>query len=147
MWGVRKGDKIMSSTFDIPPIGAKQGKVWGNTQLVFAHNDTEDYFLQGIKGYQCSRHSHKSKWNRFLVITGLLKIQVWQEDGTMDETLLGPNQITDVSPGVEHRFVVMEDCLAMEFYWVELQADDIILVDEGGPVDVNKRAFETEIIG
>jgi len=137
----------MSSTFDIPPIGSKQGKVWGNTMLVFARNDTEAHFLRGVKGYQCSRHSHHHKHNRFLVIAGLLKIQVWQEDGTMDETLLGPNQITDVEPDVEHRFVVMEDCLAVEFYWVGLEADDIIRVDEGGSVEVEKRSFETEMVG
>jgi mannose-6-phosphate isomerase-like protein (cupin superfamily) len=125
----------MKPTFDIPPIGPKQGKCWGITQLVFARNDTEVHQLRADKGFRCSRHSHLHKWNRFLVITGRLRICVWQEDGTMDETVLGPGQITDVPPGVDHRFEVIQDTLAVEFYWVGLEVGDIVRCDEGGPME------------
>ena len=122
-------------TFNIPPIGPKQGKIWGNTQLVFAWNDTEAHFLRGEKGHKCSRHYHTHKWNRFFVCVGRLKITTFTESGTADETIIGPNQPTDVPPGVEHFFEVMEDSLAMEFYWVGLDANDITRIDEGGPVE------------
>jgi len=122
-------------TFNIPPIGPKQGKIWGDTMLAFAWNDTKAHLLWGQKGYQCSRHYHYHKWNRFLVVTGRLKVTVYRQDGTADETILEPSQITDVPPGVEHRFEVMENSFAMEFYWVGLEAGDIVRIDEGGPVD------------
>jgi mannose-6-phosphate isomerase-like protein (cupin superfamily) len=53
----------------------------------------------------------------------------------MDVTILGPNQITDVPPGVEHRFEVLEESTAVEFYWVGLEVGDIIRTDEGGPTE------------
>lgn len=122
-------------TFNKPPIGPQQGKCWGSTMLAFAWNDTEAHLIRGEKGFRCSRHYHHYKWNRFLVVTGRLKITVYQQDGTADETILGPNQITDVPPRVEHCFEVLEDTHAIEFYWVGLEADDIVRIDEGGPVN------------
>ena len=122
-------------TFSMPPIGPKQGKIWGNTMLAFAWNDTEAHLMCNKVGYRCSRHYHNHKWNRFLVVTGRLKITMYQQDGTTDETIIGPNQVSDVPPGVEHCFEVLEDTHAMEFYWVGLEADDIVRSDEGGPVE------------
>ncbi len=114
-----------------PPIGAKAGKIWGRTQPVFAWNDTESHLIRVDRGYRCSNHLHNHKWNRFFVITGRLKIVVTQEDGTFDETVLGPDQIADVPPGVSHRFESLEDTIAMEFYWVGLDPDDIKRHDTG----------------
>ena len=115
----------MLPTYNIPPIGPKQGKIWGKTQLVFAYNSTEVHIIEGKAGYKCSCHSHDHKWNRFTVISGLLKIMVHHMDGTIDETLLGKWQSTDVPPGVKHQFIVMEDTMAIETYWVTLDAQDI----------------------
>ncbi|KKL21210.1 hypothetical protein LCGC14_2447760, partial [marine sediment metagenome] len=116
----------MLSTYDIPPIGPKQGKVWGRTQLVFAHNSVETHIVEVIGGFKCSQHSHKHKWNRFIVISGKLAIRMFYDDGKKaDETILDAWQVTDVPPGVKHEFEALEDTLAIEVYWVVLDAQDI----------------------
>ena len=126
----------MLPTYNIPPIGPKQGKIWGKTQLVFAHNSTEVHIIEGKAGFKCSRHSHKYKWNRFVVLSGLLKILVYHDNGPVDETILGPWQTTDVPPGAIHEFVVLEDTIAIEAYWVTLDAQDIDRHNTiGGKVD------------
>ena len=122
---------------DRPPIGAKEGKVWGVTQPIFAWNDTEAHFIRVDAGYRCSNHMHRHKHNRFFVIAGRLKIVVTQEDGTIDETVLGPNQITDVPPGVYHRFESLENSVAVEFYWVGLDPGDIVRRDAGEKLETS----------
>ena len=123
-------------THNIPPIGPKQGKIWGKTQLVFAYNSTEAHVIEGKAGYKCSNHSHKYKWNRFVVLSG--KMVVCQHSialGQLDKTILTAGQVTDVPPGVRHSFEVMEDCIAIELYWVTLDAQDIERFSIGGIVD------------
>ena len=40
---------------------------------------------------------------------------------------------SDIPPGLEHRFEVLEDTKALEVYWVnELNTNDIVRVDSGG---------------
>jgi len=113
-----------------PPIGAKEGKIWGTTQPVFAWNSTDSHLIRVYKGFRCSNHVHKSKWNRFLVIAGKLKVVVLQ-DGQEDVTILGPNQIADIPPGRLHRFESIEEVIAVEYYWVGLDPDDIERQDYG----------------
>jgi len=127
----------MLPTHNIPPIGPKQGKVWGKTQLVYADSSTETHVIEGIAGYKCSRHSHKYKWNRFVVLSGKLTVRMFPESGLIvDETTLGPGQVTDVPPGVYHEFEVKEDLQAIEIYWVTLDAADITRDGFGGKVNV-----------
>jgi len=115
----------MLPTHNIPPIGPRQGKVWGKTQLVFAHNSTETHIIEAKAGYKCSCHSHQYKWNRFVVISGRLAIRLYQDENSIDETILGSWQVTDVPPGTKHTFEAMEDTVAIEVYWVTLDAQDI----------------------
>jgi len=115
----------MLPTHNIPPVGPKQGKVWGRTQLVFAHNSTETHIIEARAGYKCSCHSHQFKWNRFVVIFGRMIVRIVQEDGTIDETELGPWAVTDVPPGVKHEFEALENTIAIEVYWTVLDAQDI----------------------
>jgi len=126
----------MLPTYNIPPIGPRQGKIWGKTQLVFAHNSTETHIIEAKKGFRCSCHSHKFKWNRFVVISGKLEVRVYQDDKVVDITTLGPWQVTDVPPGTQHEFAAMEDTTAVELYWVTLDAQDIDRHGTiGGPLD------------
>jgi len=111
-------------TFNVPPIGPKQGKLWGKTQLVFAFNSTEAHGITVNKGGYCSKHLHKTKWNRFLVLQGELLVRIFFDKG-VDETIIGPGGVTDVPPGVLHQFEALSDVLAVEFYWVPLEAGDI----------------------
>ncbi len=121
---LQKKNKMLP-TYNIPPIGPKQGKIWGKTQLVFAFNSTETHIIEGFAGYKCSQHSHKYKWNRFVVLSGRMLIRVYEANGVVDVTTLDPWQSTDIPPGVVHEFEVLEDTLAIEVYWVTLDAQDI----------------------
>ena len=120
----------MLTTFSVPPIGPRQGKVWGTTQLGFAFNGTEAHGIVVTKGGYCSKHWHRLKWNRFQVLAGKLIVRLYRaETAEYDETIIGPGQVTDVPPGVRHMFKAIEDTLAIEYYWTVLDAGDI---DRGG---------------
>ncbi len=115
-------------TFNVPPTGPRQGKVWGVTQLGFAWNGTEAHAIRVKEGGYCSRHYHRTKWNRIFVLKGKLLVRQFLDD-EVDETIIGVGQVTDVPPGVWHEFEALEDVLAVEFYWTVLDAGDI---DRGG---------------
>jgi len=115
----------------IPSIGSKQGKVWGTTQLVFSHNDIEAHEIVVEAGGYCSRHYHKNKWNRFYVCSGSLIVRMFQEN-QVDETVVEEGETTDVPPGVLHEFEAREAAIAFEFYWTELDPNDIERENVGG---------------
>lgn len=115
----------MLPTFSVPVIGPRQGKVWGTTQLAFAWNGVEAHSIFVKRGGYCSRHSHKNKWNRFVVLSGRLAIRLYHDGQTPDETIIGNGQVSDVSPEVMHEFEALEDTMAMELYWTVLDAGDI----------------------
>ncbi len=125
-------DMTRLPTFNIPPIGSRQGKVWGITQLLFAFNGIECHRIHAIKGGYCSKHSHKHKWNRFIVLSGQLVVRLFHGLGKIDETILASGHVTDVPPGVLHQFEALEDTEALEIYWTVLEADDIDRESEGG---------------
>jgi len=102
--------------------------------LGFAWNSVEAHPIKAEPGFRCSRHCHLNKWNRFIVLSGRLVVRIFR-DNEVDETEIGPWQVTDVPPGVVHEFQAIEPALAVEFYWVELDAHDIIREIEGGPID------------
>ena len=115
----------MLPSFSIPPIGPRQGKVWGTTQLIFAYNGVEAHRINVMAHGHCSVHYHRHKWNRFVVLRGRLTICIRYENGMVDDTVLTVGMITDVPPMVEHWFRANEDTEALELYWVELEAGDI----------------------
>lgn len=115
----------MKPTFDIPPIGPVSGKVWGVTQLGFAYNGTEAHAIGVQKGGYCSTHSHTSKWNRFMVLSGTLAIRQYRNESEFDETIIRAGQVVDVPPGVRHDFRALDQTMAIEFYWTVLDVGDI----------------------
>lgn len=127
-----------------PAMGPKQGKVWGDTQLDFAWNSIEAHAINVMKGGYCSKHVHHTKWNRFHVLRGSLRVCLYQSDGQVDETIVGPSEITDVPPGVRHMFQALEDTIAVEFYWTELSVDDIDRGGTHGGVALDASHFSTE---
>lgn len=122
----------MLPTFNVPPVGTVQGKVWGKTQLLFAHNGTECHQIEFVKGGFCSIHTHHYKWNRFVVLFGTLKVLVHRDAGIIDETILQAGQVSDVPPGVVHQFYGVTKGAALEFYWTTLDAQDIERRNQGG---------------
>lgn len=112
-----------------------QGKVWGHTSPLYNQNNVELHLVHINKGGFCSRHMHKFKFNRFVVISGKLKVTIWKDYGLTtleDVSILNASQECTVPPGYFHKFEALEDTLALELYWVELTVDDIVRADHGG---------------
>jgi mannose-6-phosphate isomerase-like protein (cupin superfamily) len=104
----------------------KAGKIWGQTELIHANGVLEFHKIDYKAGGVCSKHKHQFKWNGFYVVSGRMKIRVWQKDyDLVDETVLGPGDFTRVKPGLMHSFEGMEDGVAFELYWAEFNHDDI----------------------
>lgn len=112
-----------------------QGKVWGHTKPLFLKNNVEIHHLHIQKGGYCSVHKHISKFNRFIVLKGKLKVTVRKHYVTEileDVTILEPNMETTVPPGDFHMFEALEDTECLEIYWVELNSNDIERITYGG---------------
>ena len=104
----------------------KAGKIWGQTELIHANGVLEFHKIDYKAGGVCSKHKHQFKWNGFYVVSGRMKIRVWQKDyDLIDETILGPGDFTRVKPGLMHSFEGIEDGVAFELYWAEFNHDDI----------------------
>lgn len=110
-----------------------QGKIWGQTQLLFLKNNVEINRIVVKKGGFCSKHKHNYKFNAFLVESGKLKIRIWKNDyDLVDETILLNQELTIVKPQEYHMFEAIEDTVAYEIYWVELISNDIDRSNCGG---------------
>jgi quercetin dioxygenase-like cupin family protein len=111
--------------------GSIQGKVWGTTQTVFSGNNVEVHRIFAKKGWHCSKHRHKGKYNLFYVESGRLRV-ITDRHGLTDTTEIGPSQTTVCAPGDYHRFEALEDSWVLEVYWVTLDPHDIERADSGG---------------
>ncbi len=109
-------------------------KIWGITQEVFRNSLFEVHRLEYKKGYHCSEHVHKNKFNAFYVESGKLLVRVWdkQEGTACSEISLSKGEFYKVEPGYYHQFQGIEDGIAFEFYWSEFESDDIKRRSEGG---------------
>lgn len=113
----------------------KEGKIWGLNYPVFNKNNVEVHLLRIKKGGFCSKHLHKFKYNQFIVLEGKLQVIAWKETekGEIEDvTTLEKGQELTIAPNEYHRFRAMEETLALECYWVELQGVDIYRLDQGG---------------
>ena len=55
-----------------------------------------------------------------------------KEYDLIDETIVTDGDLTIVKPGKYHEFEALEDTIAYEIYWVELNHDDIVRENVGG---------------
>ena len=105
----------------------REKKVWGERWLVRQDSTHTTNLLILKRNTRCSWHSHKTKWNLFVVIEGLVEIV------TIDgETLLSPGEEFTVSPGEMHEFRVLEDGMMIEEMYVEYDDNDIDREKPGG---------------
>lgn len=110
-----------------------QGKVWGNTSPLFCKNNVEIHRIEAKKGGFCSKHKHEYKYNAFYIESGKLKITSWKNDyDLIDKTVISTGQITTCPPQEYHMFEALEDTVAYEIYWVELNEKDIVRENCGG---------------
>ena len=110
----------------------KSAKVWGTTTEIFCGQSVELHRILVDKGGFCSKHHHNYKHNLFHVESGCLKIETWRENGIVENTILGPGETTTIPPKLQHRFIALEDTEAVEFYWLELDKNDIVRETQGG---------------
>jgi mannose-6-phosphate isomerase-like protein (cupin superfamily) len=115
----------------------KHGKVWGETELVFTNGDTcSVHILRIRKGGHCSEHQHLHKSNVFVILSGRLEITQWPKgtdvESIEDITILGPDETTDIHPGIWHTFRALEDTVCIELYHGRLFDDDIKRRTQGG---------------
>ena len=110
-----------------PEVGISQGKVWGTTRSLFCHNNVECHLIDFKKGGYCSQHVHRSKYNRFVVLRGVLQVLQWANSNSdvPDVTILSGGDVCDVAPGIMHCFEAESDGEAIEIYWSDLDPDDI----------------------
>ena len=107
-------------------MGNIAGKIWGQTELIEANGSCEFHRIDFVKGGTCSKHLHEYKWNGFYVMSGEMKIRVWQKDyDLVDETILKAGDYTAVKPGLYHSFEGLQDGVAFELYWAEFRHNDI----------------------
>jgi mannose-6-phosphate isomerase-like protein (cupin superfamily) len=111
-----------------------RGKIWGNTSCIFNKNNVEIHRIEVNKGGYCSRHLHEHKYNLFFVESGQLEITIFRTDAgrnIQDVTTLKSGDATYVEPGLYHKFLAIEDTVALEVYWVEI-SEDIKRTEVGG---------------
>ena len=104
------------------------GKIWGSTSKLFSQNNVEIFRIHGKKSGKSSIHKHKAKWSMFFIEKGSVKVVVEKNDYELvDETVLKEGQSMTIAPEEYHGFEVLEDdTVAYEFYWTEINSDDII---------------------
>lgn len=113
----------------------KRGKIWGSTECLFNKNNAEIHRIEVKKGGFCSLHKHEHKHNLFYVEHGRLQVIIYRTDAGKqieDRTILEQGDMTFVQPGELHLFEALEDTIAFEIYYAELNPNDIIRENCGG---------------
>lgn len=112
-----------------------RGKIWGSTSTIFYKNNVKIARITIKKGGYCSTHEHLHMNNMFYVEKGKLEVLIYRKDANEtieDKTILEPGNMTYVEPLVDHCFRALEDSVAFEIYWVELNENDINRKNVGG---------------
>lgn len=108
-------------------------KVWGERRRVHLDRQNEIDLLYVKKNCFCSTHKHQRKANKFVVISGHIRIET--EFGHID---LKKNESWVVYPPMKHRFFAIEDSTMIEFAFVdysfEINPDDIERESQGGRI-------------
>lgn len=114
-----------------------EGKVWGTTRPLIVNPIIEVHRITVKQDAYCSKHQHQSKINAFYVESGKLLIRRWKNDyDLVDETNLLQGQICIVPAGEVHQFKgITPTTFALEFYWSQLDAQDIIRANVGGVIE------------
>lgn len=122
-----------------------QGKIWGYTSPIFNKNNVEVHIAEVRKGGYCSKHLHKYKYNRFIVLKGKLQVSIWKnykDEMIEDISILKDSQECTVAPNEYHKFMALENTTVLEIYWVQLCESDIMREDHGGMMNET----ETDIL-
>ena len=106
-------------------------KIWGENKEIFVNDTISINILDILKSTVCSRHSHKSKFNLFYVLSGSLEIDIFYNDCQPHIIKLLPGESFLVEPNVIHRFRGVENSKVIEIMFVKYSAEDIVRLDVG----------------
>lgn len=113
-----------------------QTKAWGTVRHAFDSPNCAVSVLHVEAGGYCSRHFHRERINRFLVVSGAIDVVRWTVDGRTEteRERLTPGDITDVPAGIVHSFEVIEPGIVVEVYAPAgmVRQDDIVRLKLGG---------------
>ncbi len=112
-------------------------KAWGRVHHVFDNDRAAVSVLHVEKGGYSSRHFHRHRVNRFVVVSGSIDVVLYSPTPSHHElvrTRLQAGDVYDVTSNVVHRFEVVESGIVVEVYWPDarLSAEDIERLDVGG---------------
>jgi quercetin dioxygenase-like cupin family protein len=105
-------------------------KIWGERRRILLTDKCEIDLLYLKKNTFCSTHRHKTKINRFYVVSGQVRIET--EFGTV---LLMKGDNWEIRPPVKHRFYAYNDSTMIEMAYIEkgkIRPDDIQRETQGG---------------
>lgn len=108
-------------------------KIWGERRRIFLSDKTEIDLLFIKKNCFCSTHNHANKVNKFVVISGKVRIET-----EFDKTVLGKNESWIVEPPLIHRFFAEEDSTLIELAYVNKGKID--------PSDINRLSLGGKLI-
>jgi len=109
-------------------------KIWGERRRMLLTVRTEIDLLNIKKDTFCSTHFHKSKINRFVLVSGKVRIET-----DYGHKILYPNESWTVYPPRVHRFIALEDSVMVELAFIkesdiQIDPDDIFRKSQGGQI-------------
>jgi mannose-6-phosphate isomerase-like protein (cupin superfamily) len=107
-------------------------KVWGERRRIHLDDKNEIDLLYIKKDTFCSKHTHKNKINKFIVIEG--KVRIETEFGSC---ILTKNESWVIRPPMKHRFYALENSTIIELAYVEegkIDPKDIDRESQGGRI-------------
>ena len=107
----------------------RESKMWGERWLIRQDSTHAVSFLKVKKGFRCSWHHHKQKYNLFVVLSG--KITIVTETGQVEVL---PGQTFTTKPGEWHEFRGTENSEMIEEMYVCYDESDIIREKVGGVI-------------
>jgi quercetin dioxygenase-like cupin family protein len=115
-------------TANVFETGLRVDKPWGH-ELIWAHTDRYVGKILVIEaGRRLSLQRHLVKDESILVSSGLLRLYLEDDEGTVCLEELGPGEYRRVPTGRVHRYEAIERCTLIEVSTPEL--DDVVRLED-----------------
>ena len=104
--------------------------VWGERWLIRSDSTHAVSYLELLPWMRCSWHKHQQKWNKFVVIKGVVSVRTHE-----GEIVMKRGECCTVPPGVPHEFRTFDAHSSMiEEMFVLYDEADIYRENEGGAI-------------
>ena len=102
-------------------------KIWGERRRILLTDNSEIDLLYLKKDSFCSTHNHKNKVNKFVVISGRVRIET-----EFGQQMLKKDSSFTVKPPLTHRFFALEDSVMVELAYtsknIKIDPNDILRI-------------------